>query len=51
MGLHLVVDMGVWWKQRTGLPLPLGGNVIRRDLGPKVMQEVTDLSASPSSFR
>jgi 1,4-dihydroxy-6-naphthoate synthase len=43
MGLHLVVDMGVWWKKRTGLPLPLGGNVIRRDLGPKVMQEVTDL--------
>jgi 1,4-dihydroxy-6-naphthoate synthase len=43
MGLHLVTDMGVWWKQRTGLPLPLGGNVIRRDLGPQVMQEVTDL--------
>ena len=43
MGLHLVVDMGVWWKQRTGLPLPLGGNVIRRDLGRQAMQEVTDL--------
>ena len=32
-GLHLVVDLGVWWKDRTGLPLPLGGNAIRKDLG------------------
>lgn len=32
-GLHLVIDLGVWWKKRTGLPLPLGGNVVRRDLG------------------
>jgi 1,4-dihydroxy-6-naphthoate synthase len=43
LGLHLVVDLGVWWQERTGLPLPLGGNVIRRDLGRPVMQEVTDL--------
>ncbi len=43
LGLHLVVDLGVWWKQKTGLPLPLGGNCIRRDLGPQVMQEVTDI--------
>jgi len=32
-GLHLVVDLGKWWLERTGLPLPLGGNVVRRDLG------------------
>jgi 1,4-dihydroxy-6-naphthoate synthase len=32
-GLHLVVDLGVWWQRRTGLPLPLGGNAVRRDLG------------------
>ena len=32
-GLHQVCDIGVWWEQETGLPLPLGGNVIRRDLG------------------
>ena len=32
-GLHLVVDLGVWWQDKTGLPLPLGGNVVRRDLG------------------
>ena len=42
-GLHLLVDLGVWWHEQTGLPLPLGGNCIRRDLGPPVMQEVTDL--------
>lgn len=32
-GLHLVADLGQWWKATTGLPLPLGGNVVRRDLG------------------
>ncbi|HZL36461.1 MAG TPA: MqnA/MqnD/SBP family protein [Tepidisphaeraceae bacterium] len=42
-GLHLLVDMGVWWHQKTGLPLPLGGNCIRKDLGRKAMQEVTDI--------
>lgn len=42
-GLHLVVDLGVWWMERTGLPLPLGGNCIRRDLGRETMQEVTDI--------
>ena len=40
-GLHLVVDMGKWWMQETGLPLPLGANAIRKDLGLAVMQEVT----------
>ena len=34
-GLHLVADMGAWWLAETGLPLPLGGNVIRKDLGPR----------------
>jgi 1,4-dihydroxy-6-naphthoate synthase len=43
MGLHLVIDTGQWWMNRTGLPLPLGGNCIRKDLGPQVMQEVTDI--------
>jgi len=33
LGLHQVVDIGTWWKERTGLPLPLGGNVIARSLG------------------
>ncbi|WP_166830070.1 menaquinone biosynthesis family protein [Thalassoroseus pseudoceratinae] len=42
-GLHLVVDMGQWWYERTGLPLPLGANAIRKDLGQEVMEEVTVL--------
>ena len=42
-GLHLVVDLGEWWFEQTGLPVPLGGNCIRKDLGPHVMQEVTDI--------
>jgi 5,8-dihydroxy-2-naphthoate synthase len=42
-GLHLVVDLGVWWQERTGLPLPLGGNVVRRDLGPAIMQRISQL--------
>jgi 1,4-dihydroxy-6-naphthoate synthase len=42
-GLHLVVDLGVWWQDRTGLPLPLGGNVVRRDLGPAVIADVSRL--------
>jgi 1,4-dihydroxy-6-naphthoate synthase len=42
-GLHLVVDLGVWWREWTGLPLPLGGNVVRRDLGPDVMRRISGL--------
>lgn len=41
-GLRKIVDLGEWWAQRTGgLPLPLGGNVIRRDLGPDVIAKVS----------
>jgi len=40
MGLHKVVDLGEWWQERTALPLPLGGNVIRRDLGPELIAQV-----------
>ena len=43
LGLHKVVDFGEWWKEETGLPLPLGGNVIRKDLGPALMQKVSRL--------
>ena len=34
LGMHRVVDLGVWWHEQTGLPLPLGGNAVRRALGP-----------------
>jgi 1,4-dihydroxy-6-naphthoate synthase len=40
-GLHKVIDLGQWWREQTGLPLPLGGNAIRRSLGPDVMLTVT----------
>jgi len=42
-GLHLVVDLGVWWQGHTGLPLPLGGNAVRRDLGPETMHQISRL--------
>ncbi len=42
-GLHLVVDLGVWWQDRTGLPLPLGGNAVRRDLGQDTMSRISRL--------
>ncbi len=46
-GLHLWVDMGEWWYQETRLPLPLGGNVVRRDLGAELMRAIaSDLKAS-----
>ncbi|HYY57748.1 MAG TPA: MqnA/MqnD/SBP family protein [Pyrinomonadaceae bacterium] len=41
LGLHKVLDLGEWWHERTGLPLPMGGNVIRRDLGPQLMSRVS----------
>jgi 1,4-dihydroxy-6-naphthoate synthase len=40
-GLHRIVDLGKWWQKVTGLPLPLGGNAIRRALGPELMTAVT----------
>jgi 1,4-dihydroxy-6-naphthoate synthase len=40
-GLHLVADMGEWWFQETGLPLPLGGNVVRKDLGPDLTRKIS----------
>jgi len=46
-GLHLWTDLGAWWQGETQLPLPLGGNVVRRDLGDDLMRSVAgDLKAS-----
>jgi 1,4-dihydroxy-6-naphthoate synthase len=41
MGLHRVIDLGVWWQEQTGLPLPLGGNAIRRALGPALGRQIS----------
>ena len=40
-GLHLVQDLGEWWFQETGLPLPLGGNVVRKDLGDDMTRKIS----------
>jgi 1,4-dihydroxy-6-naphthoate synthase len=43
-GLRKIVDLGEWWAERTGgLPLPLGGNIIRRDLGPDMIAKVSKM--------
>lgn len=50
-GLHLVQDLGVWWQEESdGLPLPLGGNVVRRDLGDAVIGEVSALLRESIEF-
>ncbi|WP_263380157.1 menaquinone biosynthesis family protein [Granulicella paludicola] len=41
-GLKKIIDLGVWWHDQTGLPLPLGGNAIRRSLGPEVQEIVVN---------
>jgi 1,4-dihydroxy-6-naphthoate synthase len=40
-GLDKILDLGVWWKKETGLPLPMGGNAIKRDLGAELQREVS----------
>jgi 1,4-dihydroxy-6-naphthoate synthase len=48
--LELVVDMGQWWFERTGLPLPLGANAIRKDLGPAAIADVHRLLRASIEF-
>ena len=50
MGLHKVLDLGEWWHKKTGLPLPMGGNAIRRDLGPDLIREVSQLLRESISY-
>ena len=40
-GLRLIADMGAWWFEETGLPLPLGGNVVRKDLGTPLIEQIS----------
>jgi 1,4-dihydroxy-6-naphthoate synthase len=42
LGLSKVLDLGEWWHEKTGLPLPMGGNAIRRDLGEDLMKKVSN---------
>jgi 1,4-dihydroxy-6-naphthoate synthase len=49
-GLHKVVDLGQWWFETTGLPLPLGGNVVRRDLGDELVGRIARLLKESIQF-
>lgn len=42
-GFQKIVDLGAWWKKRTGLPLPLGGNVVRKDIPEKVRRDLSEI--------
>ena len=42
-GFNKIADLGEWWKSETGLPLPLGGNAIKKSLGPELIARVSDL--------
>jgi len=50
VGLHRVVDLGQWWQESTGLPLPLGGNAIRRELGPEIGLQVARIIRESVSY-
>lgn len=50
LGLHKILDLGEWWHEKTGLPLPMGGNVIRRELGPDIISEVSDCLKKSISY-
>jgi 1,4-dihydroxy-6-naphthoate synthase len=50
VGLHRVVDLGQWWQESTGLPLPLGGNAIRRSLGPELGVQVARIIRESVSY-
>jgi len=50
LGLYKVLDLGEWWHERTGLPLPMGGNAIRRELGPEIIHQVSDCLRDSISF-
>jgi 1,4-dihydroxy-6-naphthoate synthase len=42
-GFEKIVDLGKWWKEQTGLPLPLGGNVVRKDIPPDVRKDLSEI--------
>jgi 1,4-dihydroxy-6-naphthoate synthase len=49
-GFEKVIDLGEWWKQKTGLPLPLGGNVIRKDIPPAIQRELAAIMRESIDF-
>jgi 1,4-dihydroxy-6-naphthoate synthase len=49
-GFEKIVDLGEWWKQETGLPLPLGGNVIRKDIPADVRRDLCEIMRESIAF-
>jgi 1,4-dihydroxy-6-naphthoate synthase len=49
-GFHKVIDLGEWWMQETGLPLPLGGNAIKKSLGEETIQRISELLRESIEF-
>jgi 1,4-dihydroxy-6-naphthoate synthase len=49
-GFEKIVDLGEWWKQETGLPLPLGGNVVRKDIPPNVRHDLSEIIRGSIDF-
>lgn len=50
MGFKLILDLGTWWFEQTGLPLPLGGNAVRRNLGPEMMKKLARLQKASIAY-
>ena len=50
LGLHKVLDLGIWWQELTGLPLPLGGNAVKRSLGPKLGLQIAQVIKDSVSY-
>jgi 1,4-dihydroxy-6-naphthoate synthase len=50
MGLYRTVDLGQWWQEQTGMPLPLGGNAVRRALGPAVGRQIAKIIRQSVEF-
>src|SRR2546429_9744283 len=49
-GFQKVIDLGEWWKNETGLPLPLGGNVLRKDIPPRVRHDLLEIIRESIDF-
>jgi len=49
-GFEKIVDLGEWWKRETGLPLPLGGNVIRKDIPPEIRHDLLEIMRESIDF-
>jgi len=50
LGLHRVIDLGIWWQEKTDLPLPLGGNAVRRALGPQTGRQIAQTIRDSVSY-